>query len=426
MRKVLYIAWKDLIVAFRDTSALLLMLVAPFALTLVMVFAFGGSTDSGTGLADIPVAIVNRDVGQFGSFLVQALQSEDLADLLEPVVMDDAGRARAAVDADEAAAAVIIPETLSANMLPTEPATPGDGASEGEQGVMEVEIQIYVNPGRSISASVVRGIVAGVLNDLSAGVAGAQVAITQLIVHDVISAQAAPILGPQIGERMAQGMGAAELIGIESAVVGAEAGAEARGFNWLAYMAPSMAILFLMFTMTMGGRTILVERDDGTLPRMLTTPTTPAQVLGGKISGIYLTGLVQMVILILASALLLDVGWGSPVAVALLLVALAAAATGWGALIAAYARSPGQASILGTIVALTFGIGSGHFFAREALPEWLQTVSLVSPNAWGLEAFTTLASGGGLADIALPIVSLLVMAAVLFGVAVVLFRRQYT
>ena len=31
-------------------------------------------------------------------------------------------------------------------------------------------------------------------------------------------------------------------------------------------MAPSMAIMFLMFTVTNGGRSILAERDWGTLP----------------------------------------------------------------------------------------------------------------------------------------------------------------
>jgi hypothetical protein len=41
-----------------------------------------------------------------------------------------------------------------------------------------------------------------------------------------------------------------------------------------------------------------------------------------------------------------------------------------------------------------------------------------------LEAFTALGSGGGFGEIALTVAALMAMAAVAFGAAVVLFRRQ--
>jgi ABC-2 type transport system permease protein len=102
-----------------------------------------------------------------------------------------------------------------------------------------------------------------------------------------------------------------------------------------------------------------------------------------------------------------------------------AAATGWGIAIAAYARTAAQAGVAGTAVTLVFAIGAGHFFPRQLLPSWLRTASLISPNAWGLEAFLELGSGGGLNDIALSVVALAGMAAVAFGAAVVVFRRRF-
>ena len=145
------------------------------------------------------------------------------------------------------------------------------------------------------------------------------------------------------------------------------------GFDWMAYMAPSMAVLFLMFTVSLGGRSVLAERQWGTLQRLLTSPTSPAQVLGGKISGIFLTGLAQMVILIVFSALVFGVRWGAPVALIVLIVATVFAATGWGALIAAYAKSPGQAMSIGSMMALVFAGLAGNFVPRQNYPEWLQT-----------------------------------------------------
>jgi ABC-2 type transport system permease protein len=147
--------------------------------------------------------------------------------------------------------------------------------------------------------------------------------------------------------------------------------------------------------------------------------------LGGKVSGIFLTGLAQMVILIAFSALAFGVRWGAPVALIVLIVATVFAATGWGALIAAYAKSPGQAMSIGSMMALVFAGLAGNFVPRQNYPQFLQQISLVTPNAWALEGFQSLGQGGGLSDVLLPIVALTLMGAILFGVATALFRRQY-
>jgi ABC-type multidrug transport system permease subunit len=53
----------------------------------------------------------------------------------------------------------------------------------------------------------------------------------------------------------------------------------------------------------------------------------------------------------------------------------------------------------------------------------LKTFSLITPNAWGMDGFQTLALGGGLTDILNPISGLLIMGAFLFLVSVFLFNR---
>jgi ABC-2 type transport system permease protein len=129
--------------------------------------------------------------------------------------------------------------------------------------------------------------------------------------------------------------------------------------------------------------------------------------------------------LILASTLLFRLNWGDPLALTLLVLTLVAAATAWGLLIAAYSRTPGQAAILGTVLSLTFGIAAGNFIARPSLPQFLRTASLITPNAWGLEGFTQLAFGGGLADMTTILLALTLMAAVLFTLSTFAFSRQF-
>ena len=411
MKKLLTIAWKDLTLTFRDTSALLMMLVTPFALTLAMAFAFGGIGSGGAGMSKITVIVVNHDAGQLGPVIAQVLQSPDLADLLQPKVMSEDAAARSDIDNDKATAAVIIPAGFSDTLL-------AGSQAGGKQAVIE----IYQNPTRSVGSGIVRSIVEQSLSRLTAGTAGGQVAVTQLLNSGLISPVQAMSQGQIIGERTGRQIGDARLITVKSDTAQQSNGAD---FDWLTYMAPSMAIMFLMFTVSNGGRSILAERDWGTLPRLLTTPTRPAQVIGGKVVGIFLIGCAQMAILIAASGLIFGVKWGSLSGVIVLTLSLVAAATGWGAVLAAYSRTAAQANQLGTMIALIFGMMSGNFVPRIAMPAWLRSVSLVTPNAWGLEGFSSLTSGGGLAEVVAPALALLAMAIVLFAAATVAFRRQY-
>ncbi len=426
MKRIANIAWKDLITTFRDPSALVLMLVTPLALTLAMAFAFGGFSDGGaggTGLSDIPVVVTNHDRGELGSGLVEVLRSDELEQLLDPVMEADAKQARAAVDADEAAAAVIIPENLSASVIPSGSGQGDAGTETSQAETPGAAIELYANPTRPVSVGVVRSVIIGFADQANATVSGVEVTILQLIRGGLIAPGEGAGIAPALAERTATELAAADLLGIASQETLDD---EGNGFNWMAYMAPSMAILFLMFAVTAGGRTILTERDQGTLSRLLTTPSSSALVLGGKVLGTYLTGLAQMGVLVVASAVIFGVTWGPPLAVAVLLLALVAAATGWGIAIAAYARTAPQANAIGTAVTLVFAIGAGHFFPRDLLPAWLRTISFISPNAWGLEAFAELGSGAGLGDIVGIVAALVGMAALAFGVAVVLFRRQFS
>lgn len=411
MRKILLIGWKDVTLAFRDRVALLMMLAAPFVLTVGMGFVTGRlSGGSNTGMGDIPVMLVNQDGGQLGKALVEVFQSSELTALVKPEIVSDPADARRRVDADQAAAAIVVPAGFTDSVIPAP-----DGQTSGA-----VRIIVYTNPSRPTSAGVVTTIVDEFVSRVEAGRIGALVSVSQLLKHGLIESQAAGQGGRELGSRLVWGAPVETAITVNSN----EAGSAPVQFDVLAYMAPGMALMFLMFTTSNGGRTLLTERFQGTLPRMLVTPTTSAQVLGGKTLGIFLTGAAQMLILVIASALLFRLSWGSPLAVLLLVLAAVVGASGWGMLIAALARTPGQVSSVGSAITLAFGVLGGAFIDTGSMPGWLQLASKVTPNAWGVQGFATLAAGGGLADIAGPVAALLVMGVALFAVAVLILNRR--
>ncbi|HJR80892.1 MAG TPA: ABC transporter permease [Anaerolineales bacterium] len=414
MKKLLLIGIKDLKLIFRDRAALVFMLLAPFLLTVGMGFVTGRFSGSSSGLSEIPVVIVNLDNEQLGDALADVFSSEELADLMEASESADPEAARQRIDDDEAAAAVIIPEGFTRSIIPAEGTSFGEGFVQPEP----VKIEVYTNPSRPLSAGVVKAIVDEFVSRVEEGRIAGIVSISGLL--------QAGLLDPQNAESEARALfqnGERAEHAVITLKTNTE-GAEAVEFDILAYMAPGMALLFLMYTVSYGGRSILAERSQGTLPRLLVSPTSNAQVLGGKVLGIFLTGVAQVGILILASSIFFGVKWGDAPGVVVLILAAVFGATGWGMFITALARSPAQVASIGTAVMLIFGILGGSFINLEQMPSSLRTLSRVTPNAWGLDGFTTLALGGTLPNLVEPVTALLIMGAVLFGISVVLFNRN--
>ena len=406
MRKLFQVAWKDFRLIFRDRSALVLMLLAPFLLTIGMGAITGrfSGADSNSGITDIPVVIVNQDEGALGAALVDLFQSADLDALVNPQLLSDPAAARQLVDNDESAAVIHIPAGFTASIIPA----PGQ-----TEPPAVARIEFYANPTRPTSAGILKAILDQFLGQIEVGRIAAEVTVTQLLENGYIDPAQAAAVGMQAGEELAGSSGTTSSIKLNTTTVG---GGQVE-FDILAYMAPGMALMFLMFTVTYGARSLLLENRQGTLARMLISPTTITEVLGGKVLGIFITAVAQLAILIGGTSLLFRLEWGDPLGVVALVLAAAFAATGWGMIIAALLKTPGQIATVGSAVMLIFGLLGGSFFDVTMLPGWVQTISKVSPNAWGTEGFLRLSRGGSIHSVLTPVIALLIMGAVLFAAA---------
>jgi len=414
MLKTILIGIKDLKLMFRDRAALTFMLLAPFLLTIGMGFVTGRFSGGSSGLSNIPVVIVNLDKKDLGNALEDLFNSEDLVDLMEPTASTDPETARHLIDEDKASAAIIIAAGFTENIIPADGSMLGPNYIQPEA----VQIEVYANPSSPTSAGVVKAIVDEFISRVEEGRTSGMTSLVGLMQSGLVNPQNAN----SEAQALFQNVDQAESIAIKLKTN--QEGADAVDFDMLSYFAPGMALMFLMYTVSYGGRSILSERAQGTLPRLTISPTHIAQVLGGKVLGIIFMGVAQVSILILASTLFFQVKWGDPLGVAVLILAAVFGASGWGMLITALARTPAQVGSTGSAVMLIFGIMGGSFISLENFPPFMQTISKITPNAWGLDGFTTLALGGTLKNLAEPITALLIMGAVLFGIAVVLFNRN--
>lgn len=417
MWKMLLIGWKDVQLLFRDRGALILMLGAPFVLTIGLGLVTGAFSGDEGGISAIQVAVVNEDSGPLGEELVTVFTSEDLADLVTVETAVSAPTARRQVDDDEIAAAVIIPDGFSDSLIPQE--------MSGEVSETAVAIEVYANPARPISADVIRSIVQTFVNRVETGVVGVQVTMTQLVSGGSVPLEREALMemGEEIGGEQIGAMQSGEAPTLIEIRENDAPQAEENEFNPLAYFAPGMAVAFLMYTVALGGRSILDERRDGTLARLLASPTRSVQVLGGKVIGIFLSGAAQVAVLIIASTLLFGLAWGNWLGVVLLVLAVALAATGWGLLLAVIAKTPSQVTNYGSALMLIFGVMGGSFVSLPdaGLLEW---AGKITPNAWAIDGFVNLHTGGGLGAITTELLALLLMAALLFAVDIALFNRR--
>ncbi|MFL6221187.1 MAG: ABC transporter permease [Actinomycetes bacterium] len=389
LRTALLVAGKDLRQRLRDRSALVIAFVAPFVLASIIGLAFGGDD-----AFKATFAVADADKGPAATgFSGGVLASPGLRDLVT-VRQVDAGEARALVDRGDADAAFLLPAGFSASV------------QRGGAATITV-LESGENP---IAGQVARSL---------AEAYAAELAATRLAVRTALDTAGQPpreAEARRLEERAAAGRLPVRL---------AEGQVGGRTIGAANYFGPSMAIFFLFFTVSFGARSILAERRQGTMRRLLASAASPGGVLAGKALAAFVLGTASVLVMWLATTLVFGADWGDPVAVVALTVSSVLSAIGVTALVVTLARTDEQAEGYSSLVVFTLALLGGNFVYLAQLPELLQRVSLLTPNGWALRGFVDLvADGGGLATVAAPVAVTLGVGLVTGGLALYRARRM--
>jgi ABC-2 type transport system permease protein len=198
--------------------------------------------------------------------------------------------------------------------------------------------------------------------------------------------------------------------------------AQTKELDQKSFFAAGMAVFFLFFTVQFGVTSLLEERNDGTLARLLAAPISRASILGGKLLTSFLLGVISMTVLAVATTLLFGASWGNPLGVAVLVVAAILAATGIMALIATLAKNAEQAANWQSVVAVILGLVGGTFFPVSQAPGVLSRLTFVAPQAWFLRGLGDL-RGGSISVVWVPALAMLIFAVVTGGLALTRLNR---
>jgi ABC-2 type transport system permease protein len=391
VRTALLVAGKDLRQRLRDRSALVIAFVAPFVLAAIIGLAFGGDF-----AFRATYAVADADRGPVAAgFADGVLASPGLRDLVT-VRRVDTGEARALVERGDVDAAFLLPAGFSASV------------QRGGAATITV-LESGENP---IAGQVARSL---------AEAYAAELAATQLAVRTALDAAGQPPTEAEarrLGERAAAGRAPVQLV---------EGQTGGRTIEAASYFGPSMAIFFLFFTVSFGARSILAERRQGTLNRLLASAASPGGVLAGKALAAFTLGTASVLVMWLATTLVFGADWGDPVAVVALTVSSVLSAIGITALVVTLARTDEQAEGYSSLVVFTLALLGGNFVYLAQLPELLQRVSLLTPNGWALRGFVDLvADGGGLSTVAVPVAVTLTVGLVTGALALYRARRMVT
>jgi len=431
--KILDIAFKDLLRSFRSMFALVFMFGIPLLMTGLFYIMFGNIASGGEfQLPKTRVIIANLDEGgpkfqtstknvpggkqarTMGELVVNVLQSKEMADLIQVSLAPSAESARTAVDGQTAQVAIVIPADFSKKF-----------ADPDKQAIIE----FYQDPTLTIGPSIIRSI----LNRFMDGMAGVKIAIN--VFMDEAPESDYVLIGDVIQQYMDISLVQTEdLAGTlldERAPTAAPPNSQTGENMLLRIVGPimgGMMIFYAFFTGSSTAQSILKEEEERTLPRLFTTPTPQAVILTGKFLAVFLTVLVQVVVLLIAAQLIFRVQWGALLPVVLVAAGIVLTASSFGIFVNSMLKSTRQGgAVFGGVLTMTGMIGMISIFAMNS-PTAARlggTVSLLVPQGWAVRGLLQTMNGAQVRDVWLTVLAMSAWSAAFFVIGVWRFNKRY-
>lgn len=210
----------------------------------------------------------------------------------------------------------------------------------------------------------------------------------------------------------------------EAAVVLVDAPAGGAEIDATAFYGASMSILFMFFTVGLATRSLLDERHDGILDRLLATPTAPGALVGGKVVSVSALAFGGLVVTWGATTLGFGADWGPPRTVLAVIGATVVAVGGVSLFVTSLARTPQQADAATSTVAFALALAGGNFVGPSEAPGLLATLRPLTPNGQALQAFTEAAADRAtIAEVAPGLAVMVAVGVVLGGIGLLRARR---
>ncbi|MGM9957460.1 MAG: ABC transporter permease [Peribacillus sp.] len=372
--KSFLIAWKDFKIRAMDRRGFMTMLIMPLILTLILGMAlkdiFGG--DEGFRETSVGLYVDKKDP------MADALKQDVLekTEFLTLKTVDSEEKLKEMVKKEEVEVGILIPAEWGANLD---------------------EAVLYSNQDTQLKATVVESIISSFTERVQT------ISKTSEAVMKNATQTQAVATGEGAGKETAERV-SMELT--ESGKVDMEVGNQSVGetsISSMQYYAAAMLVMFLLFNVTLGAKSMIQERHTDTLARLNSAPMNQYSILIGKFLGTLYFAFIQLLLFYVATSLFFNVNWGeSRGQVVAFGFMYSVAVAGLSMLLAAFIRKEKTADLISGIGIQLFAIVGGSMLPIYAFPERLKTIAALTPNNWALTGFLDIMSGVGWSGLLLP------------------------
>ncbi len=398
MKKIFAIAWKDAHIRFSGFSELLFFIILP----LVFTFILGGSPNPGDADNRIRLVVVDQAHTSLSSDLIAELEKSTA---IRPDVLN-LEEAESQFSDRSASVLLIIPSGFDINSL--------------SAGSAELELRQQPN---NMDAVIADRAVQAVIGRLGSAINAAQMAVDEAEQIGTFESESDKQI--YFDEAMAS---AQKLLDEAPSRVNVTRAATSDQIEYdpAANSSAGQLITWVFIPLLGLSGLFAFERQQGTLRRLLTTPTSKATFLLGAISGQVLAAIVQMTLLVTFGSFVLNLNWGrEPLALAVLMVSFALAASALGTTLGTFVKTDGQASGLSIMLGMVMALMGGCWYPLELFPETVQNIVKILPTTWAMQGLLDLVlRGGGLVEILPEAGVLLGFATIFFVIGIMRFRYE--
>ena len=373
----------------RDRGALALSFILPVAFFTIFAVIFGGRRGT---TPKISVIVVDEDHSRASQQLVKGLGEESLSVKTRPAPKRGVDQpeyttatAEAAVKAGAAPVALIIPRGFGEN-----PIAFGGGSQAAA-------IQLLKDSSDMVAPQIITGLLQ-------------KVAMSAM--PEAMAAQGSKYLDayaggftPEQRKRIEQGLeqlrkrdsnsivSTREREGSNSAMPISVSARDVVGENknnpMVSFYAAAIGVMFLLFTASSAGGSLLDEAESGTLDRILSSHVTMGTLLAGKLCYCSLLAFAQLILMFVWAWLVFKLDFIPHLAGFFIMgLTTAFAVAAFGMLLASTCRTRAQLGPLSTLVILIMSSVGGSMFPRFLMPEAMQKAGLLTINAWAIDGFT--------------------------------------